>query len=258
MKSLRQLALSAIAAGAVLVSMETCIRAADAVPSAADAALTNKSLDLLDTAFKLKKLGWGVEKKGIIEGGSIESLLTAARLLKEVPKPSTIKGEPEVGKEKDAPAGTDTALSNAKPIDLAAEAKETLERARLLVERTVTDPKKKEAYETLLADAEKFSGTKEVRGGPKAIKRSLTPGQSHTYQWVWEEQLPGSVTFRSDIPVRVRIVRVETDEVYSQGTGTSGSFRFTLNGRGPARTVKLHVRVSNTSDEIAYYELFAN
>jgi hypothetical protein len=258
MKTLKRAALTFLPA-LVLAVAAISGPAASPAPAGSEGDRKTRNIELLDTAFKLKTLGWGVEKKGIIEGGSIESLITAARLLKEVPKPAKVTDAPEVGKADGAPEDTDTTLSKEEPIDLGAEARELLERARLLVDRTLTDPKMKGASEVLIADAERLSGTRDLRGGPKAISRHLGPGQTHAYHWVWDNHLPASASFRSTYPVHVSIVQSNGVRI-AGGYGSSGAHSWIANGPGRPNGKGIHftLTISNPHRVPVRYELYAD
>ncbi len=226
-----------------------------------EAELASANAELIDIAFKLKQHGWGESSKQGWKNVSIESLITAARLLKEVPRP----GKPEevkvvVGKEKDAPETTDTKLSEAENFDAVGEANDILKRARLLVKETVTDAKKAAAYETLIADGEKFEGTKAVVGGPKLVKQTLSPGQSHTYTWHWQDHQPGHVTFQASHGMRLQIVHDEDGAIYFDSVVASANPHFHVGGYGKpgGRQQRLTVRVINTSPMKGHYVLGAH
>jgi hypothetical protein len=233
--------------------------AADPTPrTETDAELVGKNVELVATAFKLKEHGWGKDGKGGIEGGSLESLIAAARILRQVPALAKLDARVEVGKEGEKGPTPGAETPKAEAVDLVAESSAILQRAREILQQDVTDPKKQAAYELLIADAEAVE--KGVRGGPRAISRILKPGEKHTYRWDWYWHLPGSVGFAATRPVRIQVLNENTENVYAYADSLQGFAPFVPGGPGKpdGRTARLMIRLSNQNKLPLQYRLFAN
>jgi hypothetical protein len=252
----------ALLCAAGLLATTTQGPAADPPPRPADdAELVCANVELVGTAFKLKDHGWGKDLKGTIQGGSLESLLAAARILREVPKLSKLEAKVEVGKEGEKGPTLGAEVPTAEDVDLVAESTAILKRAREILDQNVTGPKK-EAYELLIADVEKSGGGKAVKGGPKAISRTLKPNEVHTYYWDWEVHKPGSIAFQGSAPVTMQVVNETTKNVYALTHSTAGLCGpFHPGGHG-APTHKVHrfmIRLNNYGGKVPVkYRLVAN
>lgn len=250
-RTLQLLTLSLLTAGLVLAAFaeEKGKEASkDAPPPLSkEEQLEKANFDLAATAFKLKQHGWGENTKKGWTNVSIESLITAARIIKELPPPKKIEGvEVEASKNPDAPEGPVAKLTEGQMFDRVGLANEILARARELVKETVTDPKKATAYETLIKDVETIEATKAVSGGPKFIQRVLPAGQTHSYHWTWDKHISGTVAFSSNLPMILRIVQ-DGGYTFCNGGTMGGQVNFLPGGPGVPKAgqkigISVHVR----------------
>jgi hypothetical protein len=213
----------------------------------------------LVTALQLKKQGWGEFTKRGLQNDSIESLIASARILKYIwPPPGLLEVEDvQVAREKDAPEATDTKLPEAQRLLLADEVNEVLKRARELVKETVHDEKKAAAYELLIHEVEKIAWRNPVPGRFRALRRTIAPGQSHTYQWKWPRQVAGVAAFHCSAAMKLVVSQEESNQVYFNGETGGAAPRFLPGGMGlpvdkPAR---ITIRIINLGTVAGSYIL---
>ncbi len=218
------------------------------------------NVEWMVTALKLKERGWGQETRRGWEKVSIESLIDAARILRDLPPVGKLEGkdvEIKAGKEE----GATESVPGAEEFDQAKEVDKILARARELVLRTVNDPKQAAAYQTLIAAVGNLPVTKRaVAGGPKMVKRPIQPGQWHTYRWKWHLHLPGMVGFQSNVPMRLTIVHNENENPYCVGVTMGAAPHFLPGGYGkpnPNKWAHVTVRVANPARVAGHYVLIA-
>jgi hypothetical protein len=258
-RTLRLLPLALLCAVVLVLATTGSGPAADPPPrSAEDVELVGKNVELVTTAFTLKEYGSGKDVKGGIQGYSLESLLAAARILREVPKPAKFDAKVEVSKEGENNPGAE--VPKEEPVDLVAESTAILDRAKEILKLNVTDPEKFKAYDTLIKDIEKNPGGKAVKGGPKVISRTLQPGDQHDYYWEWEWHALGAVGFQASAPITIQVINTNTKNVYGAGHNHAGLCSFTPGGPGKldGKFAKLFIRLHNGGKAPVKYQLFVN
>jgi hypothetical protein len=275
-KTLALLTLSLLILGLVLPPSSAQQKQKKPKPGTPDAPVAELSKEALKAqqnaewmvnALKLKQRGWGQQGfKGRWENVSIESLLAAAQILKELPPVGKLETKDvaiKAGKEPGAPETTDTKLPAAQEFDSAKEANLILKRARELVQQTVqgTNAKQADAYLTLIAAIEKVpEKSRSIAGGPKMVKRDIKPGQWHAYEWKWQMHEPGMVGLQASVPLKILVVHTESARVLWEGTTTAATPQFVPGGGGspsPEKKASVTVRVVNTGKDSANYVLVA-
>jgi hypothetical protein len=204
---------------------------------------TGKNIVKLTTAAKLKEIGWGKDVKGgRVEGYSLESLLAAARMLRELPKLNeTDPKDVEVTPAADAPKGE---APKAKAFDPVAESRATLDRAREIV-ATFEDPKQKDAYSTLIAAVEKIDNTRAVLGGPKIVTRVIRPGEKHNLKFTVISGLPSAVAVQTvGAPIRFQMFNPRGVVLFNQVVQV-GNFTWVPTGK-PNEKREFRLEVTNS------------
>src|SRR5262249_6563886 len=151
-----------------------------------------------------------------------ESLLAAARILREMPRPAKLDAKVEVSKEGEKDPKPGAEVPQGEAVDLTAETTAILGRARKIL-ASVDDAKKKAAYDTLIENVGKRGDNRAVKGGPKAISRTLKGGETHDYYWEWEEHMPGTVAFQATAPIYVHVMSLQSKLVNAVTISASGS-----------------------------------
>jgi hypothetical protein len=245
-KTISRLGLVLLMAGLVLTALP-----AGAAPTKADKE-GQLNAEKMITALKLKSWGWGTNLNAkTIEGASVDLLITAARMLKELPRPKELEGvKVEVTKNKDAPESTDTKLSDAQAFDPGKEAEAILERAELVLAKSGLDAATKSHYVALIKDVRSLMPTKATQGGPKVVQRAIGPGQTHSYSWDWTPNESGMVSFQSATAMRVQVVQDSGGVVFADDVILAGTPTFRPSGK---QAVKITVRVQNLEKKPALY-----
>lgn len=249
-KTISRLGLVLLMAGLVPAALP--VRAA---PKAAAPAKADKEAQLnaekMIAALKLKDWGWGTNRTAkTVENASVDLLITAARMLKELPRPKELEGVPEVTRNKDAPEGTDMKLSDAQAFDPNKEAEAILKRAEFVLDMDRGLDAKRPNYEALIKDVRSIQRTKATEGGPKVVQRAIGPGQTHSYSWAWTPNESGLVSFQSAMAMRVQVVQESGGVIFADSVMSAGTPTFRPSGE---QAVKIIVRVQNLEKKPALY-----
>ncbi len=262
MKRLSVLLALGLLAGGVIATSSALELGKDpkAEPTLVEDKLGQESAEKMVTALKLKEYGWGKQSKKGLQDANIDLLIASARMLRQLPAPRKLEDVTvEVTRDKDAPEG-DTKVPEGEAFNPGKEAEAILARASELVEATVTDKKKAEAYNTLIQELKDMGQTKAIAGGPKAVRRDIPPGHTHTYNWHWIAHLPGMVGFQSNMPMRVQVVQDNGGYIFADGVTMGANPHFLPGGPGkPAanKKVRITVRVHNFAKVKGHYVLGA-
>jgi hypothetical protein len=248
-KTISRLGWVPLLAGLVLAAL-----AVEAAPETGPAKANKeaqRNAEKMITALKLKDWGWGTNRTAkTVENASVDMLITAARMLKELPQPKKLEVKPIVTNSKDAPKGTDTKLSEAQEFDPGKEADAILKRAEDIL---AVDPgleAKRPHYEALIKDVRNMPRTKAPAGGPKVVQRAIGPMQTHSYSWDWTPNESGMVSFQSATAMRVQVVQESGGVVFADSVISAGTPTFQPSGK---EAVKITVRVQNLEKKPALY-----
>jgi hypothetical protein len=190
-----------------------------------------KNMVKLSTALKLKEIGWGKDVKGgKVDGYSLESLLAAARILRELPTINEIDPkEVETIPAKDAVKGEATPAQ--APFSPGAEAKAIVGRARDIVD-AFEDPKEKAAYVALIAAIEKIDNTKAIVGGPRIVNLLIGPGQTQHFHFKAFGGAPSAIVARGNAPLRYKMVRLDNNHIHYNQTVALGHYGWVPHANG--------------------------
>ena len=198
-----------------------------------------KNIIKMNTAAQLKEIGWGENVKGgRPKNYSLESLLAAARMYRELPKMGEAKLE-----EVTATEAKDTPKLEVKPFDALAESKLILDRVKEIVD-TFDNAKEKEAFMVLVSSIEKIDNSKAIVGGPKTQNFVLHPGQTQTFTFRAYAGQTSVVLVRTSGPtLRFKMVRVENDYVHYHQSARYGQYTWSpkgASGTAPAYRMTVH------------------
>jgi hypothetical protein len=202
---------------------------------------TGKNVVKLTTAMKLKEIGWGKDVKGPrIEEYSLESLLAAARLLRELPKFN--EAGPKAVEVTPAPDGPKGDAPQAKPFDPIAESNVILERAEAIIKQGEKSDVGK-AYKDVIAEIRGKDNSKHPVGGPMFATRIIRPGEKHVFTFAAYSAAPSALAVQTNgVPIRFRMVNAGGSNVHFNQVVQIGAYTWVPTGSpGQAKPYRLEV-----------------